>query len=246
MAAEIMDKHLNELVSRLQAAYRQGLRSVVLYGSAAAGQWHGGYSDLNVLAVLDRITPGELERAEKVFHWWRAMGNPAPLLLSVEELRSSSDCFPIEFHDIAERRRILYGDDLTAGLAIDDKYYRAQVEHELRAKMIRLRQKAGGVLHDSRLLLRLMCDSVATFCVLGRHALRLAGHEAPWNKDAVVVKLREAFGIPGQAFDMLLKLRQGGARPRGVDARKLFALYLEEISMLADSVDRLECRGDVP
>src|SRR5690349_15843489 len=103
------------------------------------------------------------------------MKNPAPLLLSIEEIRNSADSFPIEFHDISERRQVLYGEDVLAGLVIDDAWYRAQVEHELRAKMLRLRQKAGGLLSDSELLLRLMTDSVSTFCVLFRHALRLAG-----------------------------------------------------------------------
>lgn len=237
---EPMDRLLNQLVEKLQKAHPKGLRSVILYGSAASGDVHGVYSDLNVMCVLDRIGPKELEASEPVFNWWREKGNPAPLLMSHEEVLTSSDCFPIEYHDIAERHRVLHGEDVTEGLAIDDVFYRAQVEHELRAKLLRLRQKAAGVLSDRDLMLRLMADSVSTFCVLGRHALRLAGHPAPWAKRDVVEQMRASFGMEGRAFDMLLGLREGQTRPRSLDPGSLFSTYLEEIAALVAVVDRLE------
>jgi predicted nucleotidyltransferase len=244
MTQEKADQLLNELTRRLAAAYGRELVSVILYGSAASGDWHEGYSDLNVLAVLQQVGPVQLEKAEKIFQWWREQGNPSPLLMSEQEVRTSTDCFPIEFHDMAERRRLLHGEDIVGALVIDDRYYRAQVEHEVRAKLLRLRQKAGGVLHDYPLLLRLMLDSVSTFVVLGRHALRLARGQAPWRKMETVRALREHFGIPGEALERLLRLREGSEKARPSEAPSLFAKYLEEISMLADSVDRLDTGGN--
>jgi hypothetical protein len=60
--------------------------------------------------VLQQVTPDELRASEPVFRWWREMHNPSPLLLSEEELQSSTDCFPMEFHDIRERHVTLYGE----------------------------------------------------------------------------------------------------------------------------------------
>jgi len=244
MAQEMVDRLLNELVARLEKAYGKELVSVILYGSAAAGDFHPGYSDLNVLAVLGAVGVAQLDKAEKLFQWWREQGNPSPLLMGADEVRRSTDCFPIEFHDMAERRRVLHGDDVIAGLVIDDRFYRAQVEHEVRAKFLRLRQKAGGALHDHRLLMRLMLDSISTFVLLGRHALRLRCGQAPWRKQEIVRALREEFAIPGEAFEKLLRLREGSEKARAADAPALFAKYLEEISQLADSVDRLETGGN--
>ena len=127
------------------------------------------------MCVLTRVTPAELADAEPIFKWWRAQGNPSPLLLSEEELRTSTDCFPIEFHDMQERRRVLFGADVIQDLVIEKSFYRAQVEMELRAKLLRLRQKAAEVLFDKPSLLRLMIDSVPNFLVLARHALLLSG-----------------------------------------------------------------------
>jgi predicted nucleotidyltransferase len=234
-----MERVLNQLVEKLQKAYQDRLTAVVLYGSAAAGEYHGRYSDFNILCVLREITPRELADAEPVFHWWRKQGNPSPLLFSEEEIRNSSDCFPIEFHDIKERNRLLAGRDVVSEMVLDKSFYRAQVEHELRAKLLRLRQKAGGVLSDGDLLRRLLVDSVSTFCMLMRHSLLLDGVEAAFAKREVLEQAREHFGIDPAPFLTLLDVREERIKPRQVDAASMFERYLKEIHTVIDAVDRM-------
>ncbi|HXG31894.1 MAG TPA: hypothetical protein VNJ11_00895 [Bryobacteraceae bacterium] len=235
-----MDRVLNQLVERLKKSYGERLVSVVLYGSAAVGDHHGRFSDLNVLCVLEQITPRELSESAPIFRWWRELGNPAPLLLSLEEVRTSTDCFPIEFHDIQERRRVLYGEDVIADLEIDDAFYRAQVEHELRAKLLRLRQKAAGVLADRELLRTLLIDSVSTFCVLFRHALRLAGVAAAFEKRRILEQAEQQFGLDPAPFERILDLREQKIKPKDVDPGPLFASYLKGIEVVLAAVDKLE------
>lgn len=235
-----MERLLNELVEKLKKAHQERLVAVLLYGSAATGDHDPEFSDLNILCVLARVTPAELGESEPVFRWWREHDNPAPLLLSTEEVRNSTDCFPIEFHDIKERNKLLFGEDVTAGLAIDRSFYRAQVEHELRAKVIRLRQKAAGVLSDRDLLVRLLVDSISTFCVLMRHALILHGVEAQWRKREVVAQAAARFGIQPDPFVELLDVREKKRKPRDVRAVPLLTEYMKEIGVLVDAVDRLE------
>jgi predicted nucleotidyltransferase len=233
-----MEQKLQDLVDRLRKAHGDRLISVILYGSAATGDHHGEFSDLNVLCVLNQVTPAELKASEPIFKWWRD-GNPSPLLLSEEEVRTSTDCFPIEFHDMQERRRVLFGKDVIEGLKIDKTFYRAQVEHDLRAKLLRLRQKAAGVLGDKQALLRLMIDSVSTFFVLSRHALLLSGISAGWQKREVAKNLG-AIGVDAAPFDTLLDLRERKKKPGDVDPELLFASYLKQIEAVVAHVDRLE------
>ena len=131
-------KDLERLTQKLLKCFEGDLVSVILYGSAAGADFHAQYSDFNVLCVVRAVTPAVLEDSEPVLRWWREKGNTAPLLLSEDEVKTSTDCFPIEFHDMRERRRILHGPDVIEGLEIDDTFYRAHVEHELRAKLLRL------------------------------------------------------------------------------------------------------------
>src|ERR1019366_844822 len=165
-----MDKVLTQLVEKLQKAFGDRLVSVVLYGSAAAGDHHPRFSDYNVLCVLSEITSRQLAAGEAIFRWWREQGSPSPLLLTEQELVNSADCFAIEFHDIQRQHCLLHGKDVITSLLFEDHFYRAQVEHDLRAKLLRVRQKAVGMLSNPNLLRRMLLDSVSTFCVLFRHA----------------------------------------------------------------------------
>lgn len=235
-----MERVLNQLVERLRKTFDDRLVSVVLYGSAAVGDHHGRFSDINILCVLREVTLKELGDSAAIFRWWREFDNPSPLLLGAEELRTSTDCFPIEFHDIRERHRILYGEDVVAGLDIDDSFYRAQVEYELRSKLLRLRQKAAGVLGDKDLLRQLLADSLSTFCVLFRHALVLSGVEAPFEKRAIITQAQEKFGLEPAPFETLLDLREGHIKARSLDPAPLFGRYLRQIEVVVGAIDRLE------
>jgi hypothetical protein len=235
-----MENLIEQLVGKLQAAFGNRLVSVVLYGSAAVGDHQPKFSDYNILCVLTEIARRELAAGEPVFRWWRQQGSPSPLLLSESEAANSTDCFAIEFHDIQKHHRILFGKDVVTPLVVDDSFYRAQVEHDLRAKLLRLRQKAAGMLSEPDQLRRLLADSVATFCVLFRHALALHAVEAPSKKRDVVRAVASTFAVDPAPFEKLLDLREEQVKPREVDPLALLDAYLDGIGLVVDAVDRLE------
>jgi predicted nucleotidyltransferase len=238
-----MSGSLDSLVERLRKALGGDLISVVLYGSAAAGDHDPKFSDYNVLCVLNSITPVQLGATESIFRWWRQESNPAPLLLTEHEVQTSTDCFPIEFEDIKAHHRILYGRDVVSSIAVDRCFYRAQVEHDLRAKLLRLRQKASGILSDKAVLVRLMVDSISTFCVLFRHALILCGAQngdVPSRKREVIVRAQERFGIDPAPFNELLDHREQKGKSKEHDPAALLAAYMNEIGKVIDAVDALE------
>src|SRR5258708_5052178 len=203
-----MEGVLNQLLEKLTKALGDRLVSVVLYCSAVIGDHHEAFSDLNVLCVLQQVTARELADAEPVFRWWREKKNPAPLLLSEHEVQTCTDCFAIEFHDIKNQHRILQGKDVISNLVVDGAFYRAQVEHELRAKLLRLRQKAAGALSDPEVLRRLLADSLSTFCVLFRHALILHGVAVEGMKRDIIQQAEQTFRIDPLPFTKLLDLRE--------------------------------------
>jgi hypothetical protein len=165
--------------------------------------------------------------------------------MSEEEAHNSADCFPIEFSDMKEHRRVLYGPDVIADVMVDLKYHRVQVEHDLRSKLFRLRQQGAQVLSDPVALLKLCLDSVSTFCVLGRHALLVSGVEAKSgvlakkDRRAVVHQLGLTLKMDITPFEILLDLREDKPGPETGDPGELFAAYLECIRRLVEFVDRL-------
>jgi len=234
-----MPAPLDLIVEKLRKALGSDLVSVILHGSAAIGDRQEKFSDYNVLCVLQQVTPAQLRATEPVFRWWREQGNPSPLLLTEHEILTSADCFPIEFHDICDHHRVLYGRDIVGGLSIADTSYRAQVEHDLRAKLLRLRQKASGILSDNDVLRRLLIDSVSTFCVLIRHTLILHGLRAPAKKRETIAMAQEQLGIDPAPFLTLLDLREQKRKAKDVEPEGLLAAYLKEIGRVIDRVDAL-------
>ena len=245
VAGDKMDL-LKELVAKLEHAFSDRLVSVILYGSAASAEHADRFSDLNVLCVLKQVMPRELMEGEPVLKWWSEKGHPWPLLMSEEEVHNSADCFPIEFHDMKERRRVLYGLDVIADLKVDMRNYRAQVEHELRTKLLRLRQQGASQLSHPSGLLALCVDSVNTFCVLARHALELGGKKPKSERRAVVRQLAEVLQADLKPFEILLDIREdvAGVESRDLgglaDPGELFAQYLVCISRLITLVDGLD------
>ena len=80
---------LDEFVRQLQAALGADLRSVAVYGSAAAGEQHAGKSDTNILVVVDSLSPERLAAASAAVAAWTE-GNTAPLMVIETDISSSA------------------------------------------------------------------------------------------------------------------------------------------------------------
>ena len=232
------EEQLTQLVTRLKNAAGSNLLSVILYGSAATDEFHPEHSDLNILCIMRDLSREELSKLHAASSWWAKKGHPAPLFFTQNELHHSADIFAIELLDIKAARRILYGEDVIAALAVPTDRHRMQVERELRNNALRLRQlyvmKAG----DSRKTLELMLSSISTFVALFRHALLALGEEPPSTKRAAVERARLALEFDPSPFHTLLDVREGRKRQREVDVQATFDKYLHAIVKATEEVDR--------
>lgn len=234
-----VDEQLQQLVERLRTALGEDLVSVVLYGSAARGEYHEKHSDLNVLCILRQVGVREMERLAEPLRWWLKSGQTAPLLFSEEEVRDGSDVFPIEFLDIQAAYRLLHGADLVASMEINTANHRRQLEHELRSRLLRLRRRFLETQHDDKALAGLMLESLPTFATLFRHALLVAGLDAPLRKPEIFQAVAGRFGIGPSPFDALLEVRSGARKFQPGEARSWFDSYLTAVAGLTEKVDQL-------
>src|SRR5512132_3686927 len=118
---------LAELVRQLKLAYGSGLQSVVLFGSAVAGEHNPKKSDYNVLVIVDALPLDRLRAVAAVTKAWSEDGNPPPMTFTMNEWKSSADIFPMEYADILERHRILFGDAPFEGIKVAPGDLRLQV-----------------------------------------------------------------------------------------------------------------------
>lgn len=235
----IPEKQINEFVSRLQKAAGDNLESVILYGSAASGEYDPEYSNINLLAVLkDTALPKLLLLAPAVGAWTKQK-HPAPLMITRDELERSSDVFSIELLDIRRQHRVLYGTDLVANLQIPMHLHRAQIEYELREKLILLRQRLLMEAPNEKGIWNVLLRSVPAFATLFRHALIAQGQPAPATKREAVKALAGALGFDGTAIERLLDVREHRADRKQFRAEEIAAQYVAAVEQVTGAVDRM-------
>jgi len=226
-----------KLTQELKKACGAGLKSVILYGSAAAGDHTGKKSDYNVLVVVEDLGVDTLNAISKTASAWAKAGNPAPLLFTEERLAQATDVFPIELLDITECHKVLFGSNAVEGLKISTDNLRLQIEHELRGALIRLRQSYLLTLGKENAVADLMVGSLSTFLVLFRAALRLFINDVPQKKFQALEKLAGHLSFDVSVFQTLEKLKDGSAKTKDVNVPELFNNYLTTVVRVIDAVD---------
>lgn len=175
-----MDAILTDLVRRLKEFAADNLESVILYGSAARGDYHQSHSDLNVLCTLKSLSVVELARIAPAITWWCAeKKEPAPMLFTSQELQHSAAVFSIELLDIQKNHRVLYGPDVVAAISVPVNLHRLQVEHDLRIIILKLRQRFLALSQKPGELSTILAESISSVRTLLRHALIALNEEPP-------------------------------------------------------------------
>ena len=233
-----MEKLLGELKDKLLAVAGDNLKAMVLFGSAARGEYHERHSDLNVLCVLERAGAEELAALHETAVWWEKKKFPAPQIFTLNELRASADIFAIELLDMKTHHKMIYGEDFFEELAVPMQLHRLQVERELRTNWVKLRQAILLAPQKDHVLLSLMDASVSTFVTLFRHALVALGENPPSARREVVTDVARLAGSRPEPFFAVLDVREGKRQPLEINARSTLRDYLELIERVTDEVDR--------
>ena len=240
MVKTVVQEALNGLVEDLRATHGENLASIVLYGSAAAGDHIELRSDYNLLIALNRITPEDLRQAQAPMREWQRLGHPLPVYFTVEELSDAADVFPIEFHQMANARIVLYGHDPFEFVHLSDQNLRHQTEYELRSKLIQLRRLYIPASVSIEKLCDLMTDSLSSFAALFRAVLLLHGHEAPVAKPDCVRATVELLKLDAAPFEEIFRFRSGESVPNSeTEANEFFGAYLNELEKVIEAVDEL-------
>jgi hypothetical protein len=232
---------LKRFLEELTAAAGSKLLSVVLYGSAARGDFHEKTSDLNLILVLENLAPATLELLSPFMRRWIKKGQPSPRLFTPSLISESADVFPMEMLDLQNCRLVLFGRDPFAGLAVGRAHLRLQCERELRTKLMRLRE-AYVECHDlPDELRRLLTSSYTTFVAVFRGCLSLLGGSVPLRNAEVVQAFCQRAGLEAGPFEEVDRLKRG-EEPK--DALKtVFSSYYDQLSRAVEKIDRFGIQG---
>jgi len=228
-----------QFTEKLKSVCGDNLQAVVLYGSAAAGDYTAKGSDYNLLIVLNELRSAALQSLAKPVAVWERSGNPVPLLFTRKRLAEAADVFPIELLDMRDARKILFGEDVIQGLEISTANLRLQVEHELRSALIQLCRGHLSACENPRRMTALLTGSFSGVLTLFRAALRLFENPVPAEKFQALEKLNGHVPVELEVFRQIQALKTGALKIKKVDANRLFEEYLKSIEAVVDAVDRI-------
>ncbi len=236
-----MQNQFSAFIDDLKTTHGRNLASVVLYGSAAAGDFIPTRSDYNILIALHEITPKELRSSHACIREWHKLGHPVPVYFTVSELKNAADVFPIEFHQMEMAHKVLYGSDVLEGLEIHDDFLRHQIEYELRSKLLLLRRQYIPASASPEGLKKLMGESLTSFSALFRAILLMLGEKAPNKKRGIVDRAVARLGLDGEVFELLFRIRENDHTlemdEKGAD--DLYGRYLLQVEKTIDSIDSI-------
>ena len=230
---------LDELVTQLRAAYGDVLQSVVLYGSAAAGEHIPKRSDYNVMVIARSLPADKLRAAAAVAAAWSASGSPPPMTLTLDEWRASSDVFAMEYADILERHKVLYGDAPFDGISVARGDLRLQVEREAMGKLLQFRQGVLAAGNDGKKQLMLLEASLSTLMVVFRGVSRLSGDMPPADNEALATNIAAKAGFDAAPFTRVVRHVRGTEKIAPRDAEGIISGYLDGLQRLVAHVDRI-------
>ena len=233
-----MEAKLAEYVNRLKDAAGDNLRSVVLFGSAVSGEFCEGYSDLNILCLLERAGAADLAQMHSAVNWWIEEGNRAPLLFKFDELARAAGLFALEMLDIKTNHRVLFGPDWLENFQLPQHLHGVQTGRELHLERLKLRQAVLAAPEKSKSQLEIMLSHSSRFCTLFRHAVMAAGESGPQTKRESVAAIASWTGADPSGFEAILDYREGKRTRRQIDVEASLHSYLEFVEIAVNDFDR--------
>jgi hypothetical protein len=237
------EKLISEFVEKIRAAAGPNLVSVLLYGSSAEGEFHPEYSDLNLLCVLRDASLASLGKIADAVEWWRGKKHHPPLVLTMAELKTSADVFSIEFVDMKQRHRVLFGEDVLTNLNVPMTLHRAQLEYELREKLFLLRQHLLVAGSNEKQLWEVMLHSVSSFTTLFRHVLLEMGEPGRKHSREAVGELAHRMNFDPSPFVQIMDVRAQTADRKQMRAVEIAGRYLAAIEQVTAAVDTMQSSG---
>lgn len=216
------------LLQDLQNIFGERLQAFVAYGKPGAAPEPG-------LAIVRAITTDDLDRCATRAAGWHRAGCATPLLLTRDEFAGSLDAFPIEYGEILDTYRVLFGADPLAGLTISADDLRRACEVQVKSHLVHLRENYIECRGRQADVAALVGVAAPAFALLLRRLARLDGFKADTHADLGAYATARP-GLDARTVGAVLALADDH-QAAGVDAMRLYPSYLAAVDQLWRFID---------
>lgn len=238
-----MEKILNNFIEETKKIFKDRLTTIFLYGSCAVEDCSKSFTDLNVMVVVNNLCAKDLEDAHKISVQFAKKAKLLPIFMDEDEWYNSSDVYAIEYSDIKERHKILFGKDVIESLQVDKYHLRIQCEREAKNLLVQLRQNYLAKSGDKKALKNIILQSSKTFVVIFRTILKMLDMQVPTSHEDVVKCFSDKLtteGFDKDLFLCILEFRKGSNCINSKDLTSVMQKLIDSIDYVLKYVDKLE------
>lgn len=213
-------KNLDKFVEELKNTLGENLLSVIAFGSQANVE--DAKSNLNLMIVTNELTAENLYDISKPVKKWVKGKNPIPVIMNRDEWYSSFDVYAIEYADIKENYRIIYGEDLIPTISINKYFLRLQCESELKSLLLKYKNNFLMNVKSDREMKKLLNNVIKTLLVIFRSVLRLQDSAVPYRAVDII-----EFASNYLSFNKIVMSKIAKVRYENEDYTKQELLFIE-------------------
>ena len=221
----------------VRTALDRDFLAAYLTGSVLTQGFDSKHSEINALIVARLLTPETLDALARALPAGKKPPRFAPLFMTQRQIEKSLDSFPIEWVEIQEQHLLIEGQDVLGNLQVPRTYLRLQCEHELRAKLILLRQSYVLSAAKPDRLEAVLRTTSSGFATLFRTLLRLAGEAPPADTAQVIERVADVHHLNAEGLLGIYLVRSNPRRYRGHELLPLYRKFLAEIERLVSVID---------
>lgn len=229
LPAEVRGR-LSELRDAVVQAGGDALVCILVFGSAACGDWVQGRSDIDWLLVLREDDRATLTRVGHPLLLARYSLRIESLILREDQIGPSVDVFPLLYDDVRETAVAIYGTSPFVGLTISDRHRGLRVEQELREARIRLRRMVSELDGTPRSLAMAVGRKLRQVRAPLRALLRLRGADPGYDLGLVLKAIARVYELDLSAL--------GRVHEAPSEAHDTFTLMLDRAIADVDARNR--------
>jgi predicted nucleotidyltransferase len=227
-----------EFTTKLVESLGENLSSVILFGSAAKGEYFEGKSDINILIILQNVRVVDLTVVMEIGKKFSKRRLAIPFIFEQEHIETSLDTFPIEFSDMRKRHILLHGNDPLISAEIEKTNLRYQCERELKSILVNLRRGFLQTAGKSENIESLLSGSLSSVLAACRGLVWLIGQAPSDSVESLLKEVQEKYNTDTAAIGRIWHLKKGHSGATAT-LEALFDDYSREIAKLAATVDKM-------
>jgi hypothetical protein len=230
---------IGEFSQKLLDQLGDNVRTVLVYGSAAGVNYNPGISNINMAVIVKTLDFSVLNQSMGLVKWGHKHKIATPLFLTAEYILFSLDVFPVEFTEIKEQHKVIFGEEIFKDLDIPLKDVRLLCEQQIKGKLLHLRQAYLDIGPNPSVLKNLLLRALSDLVPVFRQLIILKGQKPAEEKEEMLKDLAAVFSLEQGPF---LAVYHDKNKKIMISSRQVedhFKNFLEQLESLSRHMDAL-------